>query len=63
MYQMLTNELPIQGDTSLQIVMAHIQTPPIRIQCAQAGVKIPQPLADLVMKCLEKNREDRAGNH
>ena len=62
MYQMLTNELPIQGDTSLQIVMAQIQTPPIPIQCAQAGVKIPQPLADLVMKCLEKNREDRPAN-
>jgi len=62
MYQMLTNELPIQGDTSLQIVMAHIQTPPIPIQCAQTGVKIPQPLADLVMKCLEKNREDRPAN-
>jgi len=59
MYQMLTNELPIQGDTSLQIVMAQIQTPPIPIQCAQAGVKIPQPLADLVMKCLAKSREDR----
>ena len=62
MYQMLTKELPIQGDTSLQIVMAQIQTPPIPIQCAQAGVKIPQPLADLVMKCLEKNREDRPAN-
>ncbi len=59
MYQMLTNELPIQGDTSLHIVMAHIQTPPIPIQCAQAGVNIPQPLADWVMKCLEKNRENR----
>lgn len=59
MYQMLTNELPIHGDTSLQIVLAHIQTPPIPIQCAQAGTKLPQPLADLVMKCLAKNREDR----
>jgi len=59
MYQMLTKELPIQGDTSLQIVMAHIQTAPIPIQCAQAGVNIPQPLADLVMKCLAKNREER----
>jgi serine/threonine-protein kinase len=59
MYQMLTNELPINGDTSLQIVMAHIQTPPIPIQCAQTGVKIPKPIADLVMKCLAKNREDR----
>jgi len=62
MYQMLTNELPIHGDTSLHIVMAHIQTPPIPIQCAQAGVNIPQPLADLVMKCLEKNRENRPAN-
>src|SRR5208283_401809 len=62
MYQMLTNELPIHGDTSLHIMMAHIQTPPIPIQCAQAGVNIPQPLADLVMKCLEKNRENRPAN-
>ncbi len=62
MYQMLTNELPIHGDTSLHIVMAHIQTPPIPIQCAQGGVNIPQPLADLVMKCLEKNRADRPAN-
>ncbi|MGB8495423.1 MAG: protein kinase [Candidatus Acidiferrum sp.] len=62
MYQMLTKELPIQGDTSLQIVMAQIQTPPIPIQCAQAGLKIPQPLADVVMKCLQKNREDRPAN-
>ena len=62
MYQMLTNELPINGDTSLQIVLAHIQTPPIPIQSAQAGMKIPEPLARLVMKCLEKNREDRPAN-
>jgi serine/threonine protein kinase len=62
MYQMLTDELPIKGDTPLQIVLAHIQNPPIPIQAARAGVKIPQPLADLVMKCLEKNREDRPPN-
>jgi len=62
MYQMLTDELPIKGDTPLQIVLAHIQNPPIPIQAARAGVKIPQPLADLAMKCLEKNREDRPAN-
>jgi len=61
-YQMLTDELPIKGDTPLQIVLAHIQNPPIPIQAARAGVQIPQPLADLVMKCLEKNREDRPAN-
>ncbi len=62
MYQMLTNELPIKGDTALQIVLAQIQTPPIPIQAARTGVKIPGPLADLVMKCLQKNREYRPAN-
>lgn len=62
MYQMLTDEMPIKGETALQIVLAHIQTPPIPIQAARQGVKIPEPLAKLVMKCLEKNREDRPAN-
>jgi serine/threonine-protein kinase len=62
MYQMLTDELPIKGETALQIVLAHIQTPPIPIQAARQGVKIPVTLAKLVMKCLEKNREDRPAN-
>jgi serine/threonine-protein kinase len=59
MYQMLTDELPIKGETALQIVLAHIQNPPIPIQVARAGVNVPGPLAELVMKCLAKNREDR----
>jgi len=62
MYQMLTDELPIKGETALQIVLAHIQTPPIPIQAARQGVRIPETLAKLVMKCLEKNREDRPAN-
>jgi tetratricopeptide (TPR) repeat protein len=62
MYQMLTDELPIKGETALQLVLAHIQMPPIPIQAARAGVKIPEPLADLVMKCLEKNPDDRPAN-
>jgi serine/threonine-protein kinase len=62
MYQMLTDELPIKGETALQIVLAHIQNPPIPIQVARSGVKIPGPLADLVMKCLEKNRDNRPAN-
>jgi tRNA A-37 threonylcarbamoyl transferase component Bud32/tetratricopeptide (TPR) repeat protein len=59
MYQMLTDELPIKGETALQIVLAHIQTPPVPIQTARAGVRIPEPLAHLVMKCLEKKPDDR----
>jgi eukaryotic-like serine/threonine-protein kinase len=62
MYQMLTDELPIKGETALQIVLAHIQNPPIPIQVARSGVNVPAPLAELVMKCLEKNRDDRPPN-
>src|SRR4029077_11452993 len=31
----------------------------IPIQVARAGVNVPAPLAELVMKCLAKNRDDR----
>jgi serine/threonine protein kinase len=62
MYQMLTDELPFRGDTSLQIVMAHIQIPPIPIQEARPRLQIPDPIAALVMKCLEKKRQLRPPN-
>jgi len=59
MYQMLTDDLPIKGDTPLQIVLGHIQTPPIPIEATRAGAKVPKKLADLVMQCLEKDPNDR----
>jgi len=59
MYQMLTDDLPIKGDTPLQIVLGHIQTPPIPIEETRAGARVPRPLADLVMRCLEKDPNDR----
>jgi eukaryotic-like serine/threonine-protein kinase len=59
MYQMLTDDLPIKGDTPLQIVLGHIQTPPIPIEATRAGAKVPKQLADLVMQCLEKDPNDR----
>ena len=59
MYQMLTGVLPLRADTPLNMLFAQIQTPPTPIYEAQRGLKIPSAVGDLVMKCLEKDRERR----
>lgn len=59
MYQMLTGELPLKAETPLHMLFAHIQTPPTPIQRVRPGLNIPGPIAALVMKCLEKQRERR----
>jgi serine/threonine protein kinase len=62
MYQMLTGQLPLKGDTPVQILVAHIETPPIPIARARTDLHIPEPIADLVMKCLAKDPQHRPQN-
>jgi tRNA A-37 threonylcarbamoyl transferase component Bud32 len=59
MYEMLTAALPFKSGTMMNMIMAHVQTPPAPIQSARPEVKVPEPLANLVMKCLEKERDSR----
>ncbi|HEY6944369.1 MAG TPA: protein kinase [Candidatus Acidoferrum sp.] len=59
MYQMLTGELPLKAETPLHMLFAHIQTPPTPIHSVRPELTIPGPIAALVMKCLEKQRERR----
>lgn len=59
MYQMLTGVLPLQADTPMNMLLAQIQTPPTPISHARPGVRIPAPLGNLVMQCLEKDRGKR----
>lgn len=59
MYQMLTGELPIKGDTPMQVVVGQIHAPPVPIRDARPGLQIADEIADLVMNCLEKDRELR----
>jgi len=59
MYQMLTGELPLKGETPVQIVLAHISEPPIPIRHARPDLQIPDRIAALVMKCLEKSPDRR----
>jgi eukaryotic-like serine/threonine-protein kinase len=59
MYEMLTGSLPFKSGTMMNMILAHVQTPPAPLQSVRPDVPIPEPLANLVMKCLEKERDSR----
>jgi eukaryotic-like serine/threonine-protein kinase len=59
LYQMLTRELPFQATTAADWMMAHIQGTPRSIRVAYAHLAIPDALNNLVMQCLQKNRDAR----
>jgi hypothetical protein len=62
MYQMLTRELPFQADSAAGWMLARVQEPPRPIRSARPDLAIPDALANLVMRCLEKDRELRPAN-
>jgi serine/threonine-protein kinase len=59
MYQMLTGNVPFKFETTVELFIAHIQTPPVPIRVARPDLDIPPALAGLVMKLLQKNRDLR----
>ncbi len=59
MYQMLTRELPYKADTTMAMLLAHLQTPPTPIQVLRPDLQIPEEIANVVMRCLQKDRDLR----
>jgi serine/threonine-protein kinase len=59
MYQMLTGTVPFKSDTTMDLLIAHIQEPPRPIRRVRPDVPIPEALANLVMRMLQKRRELR----
>ncbi|MGH9446075.1 MAG: serine/threonine protein kinase, partial [Terriglobia bacterium] len=59
MYQMLTGELPFKADTTIELILAQINTPPRPILEVHPDFNIPPAVAQLVMRCLEKKPEMR----
>ncbi|MDR3678261.1 MAG: tetratricopeptide repeat protein [Acidobacteriota bacterium] len=59
MYQMLTGQVPFKSPNTMYMLMAHIQEPPTPIRLIRPDLKIPEPLANLVMRLLQKKRELR----
>jgi serine/threonine-protein kinase len=56
-YFLLTGRPPFERKSATGYIIAHAREQPAKIGDIHSG--IPEPLADLVMKCLEKKRDDR----
>jgi serine/threonine protein kinase len=55
MYQMLAGGLPFNADTSMEWILAHVQTPPKTFREFRPDLEVPPALAQVVMRCLEKD--------
>jgi serine/threonine protein kinase/Tfp pilus assembly protein PilF len=57
LYEMVTGQLPFEGDTPLSIAMKHKGETPKDPR--ELNPQIPEDLSLLILKCLEKKKEDR----
>jgi serine/threonine protein kinase/pSer/pThr/pTyr-binding forkhead associated (FHA) protein len=62
MYHMLSGKLPFKADTTMAVIIAHMQKPAVDIREMRPDLNIPVPIANLVMKTLEKNPDSRPPN-
>jgi serine/threonine-protein kinase len=58
-YEMLSGDLPFSGETSRELLAAHMERIPRSLQDIRPGLKIPGAVAAAVMRCLEKDRNLR----
>ena len=58
-YEMLTGQRPIRGETPRELFAAHLFNPPTPFSETDPGGRVPEPVRAAVMKALEKKREDR----
>ncbi|MDY7007808.1 MAG: AAA family ATPase [Cyanobacteriota bacterium] len=60
-YQMLSGKLPFENEDALELVHCHLaKNPPVIISKEKLNkIEIPQIIADIVMKLMAKNAEDR----
>lgn len=57
LYEMLTGQLPFTGDTSLSVALKHKTDTPKDPQ--ELNAQIPVRLNKLILRCMEKNKEQR----
>jgi eukaryotic-like serine/threonine-protein kinase len=57
-YWLLTGRMVFEGETMMQVMLQHAQTPPTK-PSRRVDLPIPAALEDLVMECLEKDPADR----
>jgi serine/threonine protein kinase len=59
LYETLTGQPPLMGDTIIDTMQMHVATKPLPFVKMRPGLNIPQVLEDVCMKALEKQPADR----
>jgi serine/threonine protein kinase len=59
MYEMLTADLPFKVETTMGMLLAHLQQPPRPIPTLRPELQIPEPIVRLAMRLLEKDPAQR----
>jgi serine/threonine-protein kinase len=59
LYEMVTGRLPFHSDTAMGMLLHHLQTAPTPPSLARPDLDIPAPLSDVLMRALQKDREQR----
>ena len=59
LYLLLTGKRPFKGEAPAELLRAHLLLPPIPFSETDPGGKVPLELRALIMRALEKKREDR----
>lgn len=60
LYEMVSGELPFDGETPFKVVLKHREEMPQDPK--EIRPQIPRSLSQLILKCLEKEKEKRYGN-
>lgn len=62
MYEMLSGRAPYDGNTVLELLDNHLQTPLLPFRKRAPGVSVPEPVEAVVRRLLAKRPEDRYKN-
>ena len=60
LYEMATGRVPFEGETPLSVAMKHKNEEPLDPR--KVNAQIPEGLSSVILKCLEKKREERYQN-
>ncbi len=59
LYELLTGQFPISGDTPSSLIAGHLFRPPLDFDTSDPKEQVPVPVRHAVLKALAKNPDDR----
>jgi serine/threonine protein kinase len=62
LYEMLTGRPPFDADNAVRLLSLHLTKTPVPVRAAAPRAQIPEALERVVLRALEKRRDDRFGS-